>query len=154
MKKRITYCLILLSVLATPMLSQRGLAGVWKGKITTGGIYSEQGYEFELYLEVSGKMLSGKTYVYVSKEEVIEMQVRGRLYDDRSATLYEYEFVPQPMQKSLPDFNRKYQLVFKDSAFKSKISLNGYWQQITPMTFMSHRKRGRIFLKRVDDFGA
>lgn len=149
MNKKIIYSLCLLLLCVASVSAQRGLAGVWKGKITKGGIYSNDGYDFELYLEVDGKNLRGKTYVYLPDNEVIEMQVRGYIFNDRSLDLYEYEFIPQPEQGLPPDFDRKYQLVFKNSAFESQISLNGYWQQVTPQPFMPERKRGRIFLKRI-----
>ncbi|MFK7933814.1 MAG: hypothetical protein AB8G22_09900 [Saprospiraceae bacterium] len=149
MKNKITYSLLLLLFCTASLFGQRGLAGVWKGKITKGGIHSSEGYDFELYLEVDGKDLRGKTYTYLPNNEIIEMQVRGYIFKDRSLNLFEYEFIPQPEQGLPPDFDRKYQLVFKNSAFESQISLNGYWQQVTPMPFMPERKRGRIFLKKV-----
>lgn len=147
--KKIFYCSLILILFAASGYSQRGLAGLWKGKITKGGIYSNDGYDFELYLEVDGKKLKGRTYVYIGKEEVVEMQIRGYIYNDRSMNLFEYEFIPQPENGLPPDFDRKYQLVYKNSAFKDRISLNGYWQQVTGIPLMPERKRGRIFLKKV-----
>ena len=148
--KKFSYCVLLLFLIVASGTAQKGLAGLWKGKITKGGIYSEEGYDFELYLEVDGKKIKGRTYVYISKEEVIEMQIRGYIYNDPSMNLYECEFIPQPEQGLPPDFDRKYQLIFHDSAFESRVTLNGYWQQMTPMPFMPERKRGRIMLKKVN----
>lgn len=147
--KKILYCSLLLLLCTVSGLSQKGLAGLWKGKITKGGIYSSEGYDFELYLEVDGKNIKGRSYVHISKDEVIEMQIRGYIYNDRSMNLYEYEFIPQPENGLPPDFDRKYQLIYHNSAFEERISLNGYWQQVTPMPFMPERKRGRIFLKKI-----
>lgn len=141
--------LSLLFFFASLCMGQKGLEGVWKGTITKGGIFTSGGYPFELFLEIEGKEIVGKSYVYLSEDEIIEMQVSGKIYQDRSMNLYEFEFVKQPDQDLPPEFNRKYQLVYNRSAVQSENTLNGYWQQIIATPFIPERKRGRIFLKKI-----
>lgn len=129
--------------------SQSHLPGLWKGLMTKGGLQSKTGYTFELFLEVDGTQLSGRSYVHLNKEEVVEMQVRGKMNGDLSLNLYDIEFISPDGVVLPPEFNRKYQLLYKRSAWESETSLDGYWQQIVDSPFGKKRKRGRIFLKKV-----
>lgn len=140
---------IVLIGLAQIGFGQSYLPGLWKGTMTKGGLQSTTGCTFELFLEVDGAQLSGRSYVHVSKEEVIEMQIRGRMNSDLSLNLYDIEFIDPDGRTLPPEFNRKYQLSYKRSAWESETSLDGYWQQIIDSPFGKQRKRGRIFLKKV-----
>ena len=59
---------------------QKGLAGLWEGKITKGGIYSEDGYKFELFLEVEGPTITGRSYVHLDKNQQLFEPHRLRLW--------------------------------------------------------------------------
>lgn len=145
------YFLLILMTLFTSinLQAQAHLPGLWKGFMTKGGLFSEEGYTFELFLEVDGSYLKGRSYVHLNDSEVVEMEVKGRINKDRSLNLYDIEFI-YPADGSIPpEFKRKYQLIYKRSAWESETSLNGFWQQIIDSPFNEQRKRGRIFLKKV-----
>lgn len=130
-------------------ISQSYLPGLWKGMMTKGGLDSKTGYTFELFLEVDGAELSGRSYVHINKGEIIEMQIKGKLNADLSLNLYDIEFINPDGETLPPEFGRKYQLLYKRSAWESETSLDGYWQQIIDSPFGKQRKRGRIFLEKV-----
>ena len=60
--------------------AQTYLPGLWKGSrnwvMTKGGIEAKDGYTFELFLELEGSYLKGRSYVHLNETEVIEMQVK------------------------------------------------------------------------------
>ncbi|MEL6654791.1 MAG: hypothetical protein AAFP77_11420 [Bacteroidota bacterium] len=140
--------LLLLALAGTCTLSaQLTLDGLWEGTITTGGIESNKGYPVQLYLKRTGKKVTGRSYVYISETNVVEMSLEGRLYDDLSIYIDEVEFVNHQEGEPLPDFLRKYQLIWNRGINGS--SINGYWQEIRQEIFDYQRQRGRIFLKQV-----
>ena len=139
--------LFLFLLIAHLGFGQKGLAGLWEGKITKGGIYSEDGYKFELFLEVEGPVITGRSYVHLGKNQVIEMDVEGKMYSDRSIWLHEKGFIDDQHSSLLPPFNRKYQFIYNRSIWDS--SLEGYWQEMIPESFYEKRKRGRITLRKV-----
>lgn len=129
--------------------AQKQLSGLWEGVITKGGLDARDGYKFELYLELEGNRIKGRSYVYLDKGQVIEMDLRGYLYSDRSIYLQESEFIPMEGSKALPDFFRKYQMIFSRSIWENK--LEGYWQEVVEqLPLDDRRERGRIFLKKKD----
>jgi hypothetical protein len=132
----------------SPTLSaQKHLEGLWEGIMTRGGIDSEEGYKFELLLKLEGQYIKGRSYLYLSENEIIEMDIRGVIYQDRSAYLQDVEFIPLEEDISvLPPFYRKYQFIYNRSVFGSK--LEGYWQQMLIHPFDGNRQRGRILLKK------
>lgn len=139
--------LLALTLLTCFTLSaQLQLDGLWEGTITTGGIESSQGYPVQLYLKRSGKTVTGRSYVYISETEVIEMELEGRLYDDLSIYIDEVKYINHQEGDEVPDFLRKYQLIWNRSINGS--SINGYWQEIRKEIFDTQRQRGRIFLKQ------
>ena len=144
--KIITTVLVSLFIV-TAGFAQKGLEGLWEGTITKGGIYSEAGDRVELFLEVEGSKISGRSYVHMPDGKVVEMELKGSFYQDRSIYLEDIEFVPPADSSYVPPFSRKYQLIYTRSIWNNK--LEGYWQQIIPTPFHSSRKRGRIFLKKV-----
>lgn len=147
---RHVFLLILAGWLIAPadISAQDDLEGLWKGTITAGGLESEESYTFELFLKKEGKKLTGKSYVHLKRGKVIEMEIRGWLYNDMSLYMTDGEFIPVEGTGVKPRFFRKYQLMYRPSIWKT--TLNGYWQEIIPQPFLDGRDRGRIFLKKVD----
>lgn len=141
--------LTLIMVVATISLgyAQHRLDGLYEGVLTQGGIYSKEGLRFELLLEVKGAEVSGRTYLHISDTEIIEMDIKGILYNDRSVYFEDIKFINQVDSKLVPPYNRKYQLLFSRSIWES--SLEGYWQEIRKEVFHEKRQRGRILLKKV-----
>lgn len=144
---KICYTLLLFLV-CTLGYSQRGLAGLWKGEMTLGGLNSAQKVKFEIFLEVKGKRIKGRSYVHLDNEKTIEMDIKGRMFDDRSLYLHEIEFIPTTDTTLQAPFNRKYQLIYNRS-FDS--TLDGYWQEIITSPFDDKRERGRIKLRKVPE---
>ena len=142
------FLLFFITLAFTPAsTAQKGLEGLWEGIMTRGGIHSQEGYKFELLLKLEGRYIKGRSYVYLSEHEIIEMDIRGVIYQDRSAYLQDVEFIPVEQDTSaLPPFYRKYQFIFNRSAFGSK--LEGYWQQMLIRPMDEKRQRGRILLKK------
>ncbi|MCP3928395.1 MAG: hypothetical protein GY705_04770, partial [Bacteroidetes bacterium] len=143
-----TFFLFILSTLILNISIAQHLAGLWQGVITKGGLSSQAGDKFELYLEKDGSQIKGRSYIYLDNGNVIEMDVTGRLFDDRSMGLYDIQFISQEGSDFEPPFNRKYQLIYKKSVWESETSLKGYWQENITSPFATKRKRGRIFLKK------
>ncbi|MCB0571383.1 MAG: hypothetical protein KDC66_16545 [Phaeodactylibacter sp.] len=142
-------CLLFFSVLA--LNAQKGLSGLWEGKITFGGIYSEESYRFELYLQAKDGRIKGQSYIYVSEDSIITRQLSGRMYEDRSIYLEEVDPSLFPasgewLPGDTPAFNRKYQVLFDRSIWDTK--LEGFWQEVTPHTFHYKRQRGRVLLRK------
>ncbi len=129
--------------------AQRDIDGLWEGTITFGGIHSDESYKFQLFLKARGRKVSGKSQIHVSTDEIIEMEVSGTMFGDRSVYLEEFKFVPIRLEEEKvgPAFYRKYQFLHNRSIWESK--LEGYWQEIINEPFAQGRRRGRIKLTRV-----
>ncbi|MDX1941580.1 MAG: hypothetical protein SFU99_13565 [Saprospiraceae bacterium] len=142
------YILLVISLFCTLLLSsQSRYDGLWEGELTYGGIYSEQSYRFQMWLEADGGDIKGRSYVFLSEDKVIEMEIRGRLYSDLSIYLLDTAFVPAAGSELVPSFYRKYQLLFKRSIWET--ALEGYWQEIIDSPLDEHREKGRIKVQRV-----
>ncbi len=149
---RIIFSFLLLAALGHSSLSAQNhlkLEGLWRGTMTIGGIESTEKLRFELYLKKDGKRLRGRSYLYLNETKTLEMDVSGKLYGDRSLYLEEWKFIPRRGSQIAPAFNRKYQMIFTRSIWKS--SLEGFWQEITEIPFDTRRERGRIELKKISD---
>lgn len=145
--------LLLVSVCSFQIHAQDlSLEGYWEGTIAIGGIESDQGYKMEMYIEKQGKKISGRTFIYVNRDHIIEANLSGRMYDDLSIYIDEINFVAGQEDHYIPPFLRKYQLSWKRSLSGS--TLNGYWQEIRSDAFHKNRQRGRLFLKKVSDYKA
>lgn len=151
MKPALIFALI--AICLQPLHAQKGLAGLWEGTITEGGIYAAGGHRFELFLEVNEKYIKGRSYIYIGQDSIVQMALRGQMYNDRS--VYLEEASPNWRREEegaigagVPPkgFTRKYQFVYKRGLEGS--SLEGYWQEVTSMPFHDKRQRGRIFLRR------
>lgn len=146
MKKNI---LLFLSLCGCIILSgQSRFDGLWEGELTYGGLASERSYRFQMWIKSNAAgSLWGRTYVYLSPEEVVEMQIEGRIYDDLSIYLVDKDFVPMAGREISPPFYRKYQLKFDRSIWET--SLDGYWQQVIDAPMDIRRDRGRLKLIKV-----
>lgn len=142
-------CLVSLS-------AQNGLAGLWEGEITKGGLHTENGYRFELYLTVKDGHIKGQSYIYVSEDSIITRRLSGRMYEDRS--IYLEEVSPGLVSSSNESFSgdvsasaftRKYQILYNRSIWDT--NLEGYWQEVTPHSFSEKRQRGRVKLKKKEN---
>ncbi|MCB0630779.1 MAG: hypothetical protein R2824_00630 [Saprospiraceae bacterium] len=133
------------SLMSVCSMGQKSLEGVWVGTITDG-LKSTVGYKFEMILEIEGEEIKGRSYVHIGPDEVIEMELRGRMYWDRSLYMHDIQFIPTEGQDVLPPFNRKYQFAYDRSIWES--TLEGYWQEIRDDAFNPKRQRGRIILKK------
>lgn len=125
----------------------KSVAGLWEGTLTVGGINSKSGYKFELWMEQRGSKIRGKTYLHLGDKQVIQMAIKGEMYNDRSIYFNEVEFIPAEGQPD-PPFHRRYQLIHNRSIWDS--SLEGYWQEVTDEILSKKRHLGRIYLKKVD----
>lgn len=150
---KIALTIALAIVLSFPVSAQKGLAGLWEGVITEGGIYTTEGHRFQLYLEVNERYIKGRSYIYIGADSIVQMDLRGQIYSDNSVYLEEVnpEWTAEEEaaieEGASPDqFSRKYQFIYKRSIWDP--SLEGYWQEVTPMPFNFKREMGRIFLER------
>jgi len=148
--------IVLLLLFVDPAAAQnRYIEGLWQGTITIGGIQSQTGYKFELYLQAEGdNRLVGRAYIYLDDDQVIETTVKGNYYGDRSIDLLDIEFIEREGQSVQPPFYRKYQFIHQKSIFERNNKIIGYWQQVTPHYFSEKRERGRITLERIKVPGA
>ena len=144
-KNRLLLLCVLMSVLAT---GQKSLEGLWVGTITDG-IHSTTGYKFEMIIEIEDKNIKGRSFVHISPDETIEMELSGRMYEDRSVYMTDIRFIPTAGQNVTPLFNRKYQFAYDRSIWES--TLEGYWQEIRDDAFHPNRQRGRIILKKLSN---
>ena len=145
--------LLLGFLIATTSLSAQSLnkylSGQWKGYITLGSLEATSGQPFELFLEVRGGKIKGRTLIHLDDGEIIEMEVTGQLYHDHSLRLQELEFVQTEGFEAKPTHYKKYQFVHHRSIFESDNKLDGYWQEIMDTPFGKKRRRGRIVLNKI-----
>lgn len=142
------FSLMLLAGTALPLKAQKHLEGLWEGVITNGGAGKRNGHRFQLFLELDGHKVSGRTYIYLAKDQIIEMDVQGYLYEDNSVHLQDIEFIPLGEGQPAPPFNRKYQMGNIRSIWENR--LEGYWQEIFDDPMDKKRRQGRIFLEKKD----
>lgn len=121
--------------------------GLWEGTISLSGPEGFANYPLQVYLEKQGKKVTGRCYIYLTNERVVETELNGRLYDDLSVYIDDIVFVPNANDDYEPPFLRKYQLIWKRGINGS--SMNGYWQEVRKDIFDEGRQRGRINLRRV-----
>lgn len=127
--------------------AQDHLLGLWEGVITSGGLQTNSGYRFELYiLDITDKKLTGRSYVYLSEKEVVQMDIEGILYSDQSIYFRDVNFVELEGVPITPPYNRKYQIVYDRSIWVS--TMEGYWQEIFPDPLYKKRQLGRIKLTK------
>ena len=143
--RKFTLLLFLLSGCSL-LYAQHHLEGLWEGVMTEGGLHGNDGYKFELLIRLEGSKIEGRSYVHLEEGKVIEMDIRGYLYQDRSIHLQDIEFIPAAGSELLPPFSRKYQMIYTRSIWESK--LEGFWQEMIVTPFDERRERGRILLTK------
>lgn len=143
------FLLLLIPLSVSSAFAQKGMEGLWDGKIFVGGINSEQFIRFQLFLEVEGDRITGKSVVYPKNSQIVEMKIFGYMYGDRSVYMEETEFLPLEEDQLPPAYRRKFQFIFKRSTWES--TLEGFWQQVIRSPMDKKRARGKIFLKRMKD---
>ena len=143
-------CLIILLSVAGPLFAQNGLEGLWVGSISEKG--TGKSLPVELYITLKEGHIKGMSYIYVSQDSIIQQELIGKMYQDRSIYMREVldgdqnidHFSPEQLERG--KYVRKYQFEFNRSIWES--SLNGYWQEITPTPLSQKRKLGQIKLER------
>ncbi len=145
MKRYLILCFCLYCQVA--LFAQSRFDGLWEGELTYGGLHSEQSYLFQMWLQSDGGNIWGRSYVHLKPNQVVEMEIKGRLYGDLSIYLTDVHFVPIAGSNVTPPFYRKYQLAFKYSIWET--ALEGYWQEIIDSPMDERRDRGRIKIQKV-----
>jgi hypothetical protein len=134
---------------AFTLSAQLQLTGLWEGTISLSGPEGFANYPLQVYLDKAGKKVTGRCYIYLTNEQIVETQLSGRLYDDLSIYIDDIVFVPNDKDDYEPPFLRKYQLIWQRGINGS--ALNGYWQETRKDIFAESRQRGRIALRKVVD---
>lgn len=145
-----TTLLVLLLLPVFTLSAQKGLKGKWEGTITFGGYNKKAGDKFELYIEIKGHRVNGRTYIHQNNGEVISREFKGRIYADRSMYLEE---IPEPTADKDTDFQtpsklRRYQFLYTRSIFES--TLEGHWQEMIKDPLNKKRVIGRIYMTKAD----
>lgn len=138
--------LLVMACFQPVLLAQKQLNGLWEGVLTRSNLDAREGYRFEMYLKVEGTQLTGRSYLYLEDGKVVEMDLSGYIYQDRSVYIREIEWIKREGQEMEMPFLRKFQLVFERSIWENK--LEGYWQELKSAEVLKSREYGRIFLKR------
>lgn len=145
MKKKLP-TLLLCSLISLGAIAQKSLEGLWVGTITDG-IGSTTGLKFEMIIEVNDKEIKGRSFVHIGPDEVIEMELKGQMYQDRSIYMRDIQFIPTAGKEIPAPFSRKYQFAYDRSIWES--TLEGYWQEVRGDALNPKRQRGKIILKKV-----
>ena len=114
--------------------------------MTIGGIYSNESLPMQLYLSTKDGIVEGRSYVQLPDGSTLRMDLRGKIFSDRSIRLLETSFAGDEFNERLPKFNRKYQILFKDDIWNPE--LIGFWQEIKEEIFAPKRRRGRMTLTK------
>ena len=120
--------------------------GTWEGTLTLERPTPRKEYKFQLVLKRDGKYIQGTSYIFFEKEPVA-MDLSGRYFHDRSMRLFNRQVLYPTENPNKEKFIRKYQLMYKRSAF-TEDTIEGYWQEKNDPIFAKYRK-GRVYLKRV-----
>lgn len=146
MKKLIPFCLILFSSIFTPAVAQTYLPGLWSGELTQG----TETYRFEIFIKRKKQKLTGRTYLYLSNNEVVTMEFRGVLHNDLSMNIYEMKMVEPIDDTENPIyFPRTFQLLYNRKM--NSLKMTGYWQEMHISATDEKRRFGRVFLSRTTD---
>ena len=148
------YLLLLSSLYIVPAVTtaQTSLDGAWEGEMIVGGIYGTERLPVQMFITLDDGMVTGRTYIKLPDGELVQMNLTGRMYRDRSMEMVETDYVGSEDNAYFPLFNRQYQLIYKPDLFDSE--LQGFWQEVTEDTFNKFRKRGRMRLRKVEVKGA
>jgi len=127
------------------LIGQR-IDGTWEGTITLERPGPKKEYKFELVLKKQGKEVIGTSYIYYEDEEPVAMNLAGWFYYDRSMWLLNKEVLYPDSDPKKDRHIRKYQLMYRRSAFSADI-IEGHWQEKNDPIFSSYRK-GKVHLMR------
>ena len=120
--------------------------GTWEGTITLERPTPKKEYKFQLILKKEGKKVKGTSYIFY-EDQPVAMDLSGHYFYDRSMRLFNHQVLYPTENINKEKHIRKYQLMYKRSAFKKDV-IEGYWQEKNDPIFAKYRK-GRIYLKRV-----
>lgn len=126
--------------------SQERLQGLFEGSLTLGGLESSRRLRLEMILRIEDGRVSGRSYVHLGRNEILEMELRGYFYQDFSIYLEETKEIGLPGEKSLSAYPRKYQLKYSGSF--DEVYLNGFWQQVSEAPLEEGRQLGRVRLRK------
>ena len=141
------FALLLATVLCTSVSAQTSrLNGVWEGTMVVGGLDGVERLPMQLYLKTKGRNVEGRSYVQLPDGTTLRMDLKGTYFRDGSMELREVAFAGDPTNELIPEFNRQYQILFKDDLWDPK--LKGYWQEVTEEVFKKNRRLGRMQLER------
>lgn len=126
------------------------LSGYWRGKMAQGIENEVYSVRFELYLEVKGNKIKGKSYLYQRDGHIVEMRVEGYIHQDLSVSLYDTSLIPSEEDEIVPKYYKQYQFVHNRSIFESLNTLEGYWQQVVEKYGEKKRQYGKLVLQRVN----
>jgi hypothetical protein len=140
--KAALYLLLLPFVLT----AQTSIDGLWEGTMTVGGIYSNEALPMQLHITTTEDSIHGRSYITLPDGEILRMELAGRMYHDRSFSLFEVSFAGDEQNDVMPLFNRQYQIIYRPDLWSSE--LRGFWQEVTDLTFNERRRRGRMVLQK------
>ena len=139
--------LLLLNVGGTPiLLAQVGVDGTWEGVLVLERPAPKKEYKFELVLKRQGNKVVGTSYIYYDDQPPVAMNLSGRYFYDRSMRLFNQEVLFPSDDPNKERHIRKYQLMYKRSAFNPD-TIEGYWQEKNDPIFAKYRK-GKVYLTR------
>ncbi len=146
--------LCLASCVSAQQNAQRGsnLDGMWEGTMVVGGIYSNEQLPMQLYLTTKGAYIEGRSFVQLPTGGTLRMDLQGQLHGDMSISMVEVKFAGDPENDVMPEFNRQYQIAFKDDLWNPR--LVGFWQEVTDEVFGPNRQRGKMVLTKKKPRGA
>ena len=126
--------------------AQIGVEGVWEGTITLERPGPITTYKFELTLRKKGKEIIGTSYIYYDEKTAVSMNLSGRYFRDRSMRLFNHDVLYPANEPNKEKHIRKYQLVYKRSAFNPD-TIEGYWQEKNDPIFAKYRQ-GKVYLTK------
>jgi len=139
-------CLSLLILFSDSLFAQVGIDGTWEGTITLERPAPKKEYKFELVLKREGKKVIGTSYIYYEGDKPVAMNLTGTYFRDRSMRLFNQEVLFPFDDPNKERYIRKYQLLYKRSAFYPDM-IEGYWQEKNDPVFAKYRQ-GRISLTK------
>ena len=126
--------------------SQERLQGLFEGTLTLGGLESSRRLRLEMAIRIQDGRVSGRSYVHLGRNEILEMELRGYFYQDFSIYVEEIKEIALPGEKPLSPYPRKYQLKYSGSF--EEVFLNGFWQQASDAPLEEGLQLGRVRLRK------
>ncbi len=126
--------------------AQTGVEGTWEGTISLERPGPVTIHKFELTLRKKGKEIVGTSYIYYDEKTAVSMSLSGRYFRDRSMRLFNYDVLYPANEPNKEKHIRKYQLIYKRSAFNPD-TIEGYWQEKNDPIFAKYRQ-GKVYLTK------